>query len=310
MNPGYSLKQQLLDRIRILSAPMQPVETGTLPRLQSLEGIKAVAFDFYGTMFMSGTGDTIIDDPKGEEEQALTKAFEVLFPDLMKGPGFDALQGVQSYKQVIHDQKAALQQEGIDYPEVQITDVWEEVLARMRKSGLEKLPQAPGEELLERLTIEFEMRNNPTWPLPDLDETLHGLGAKGLLLGILSNSQFYTPMIFEAHLGSAPQQHIFEPNLCIWSYEERRCKPSLPFHESLKKAFDAHYGIAPEQVLFVGNDMLKDIYPAAHFGFKTALFAGDDRSLKWRKDDERAAELEPDLVITRLSQLLECLPGE
>jgi putative hydrolase of the HAD superfamily len=307
MNPGYSLKQQLLDRIRLLSAPMEPVETDEEPELKQLSGIKAVVFDFYGTMFMSGTGDTIIDDPKGDEEQALEKAFEELFPNITDDQSFNAKNAVKVYKQVIHDHKAADQEKGIDYPEVQITEVWKEVLFRLREEGLLVLPESPDDELLERLTIEFEMRNNPTWPLPDLAETLQGIADKNLLQGILSNSQFYTPMIFEAHLDSSPQQHVFETNLCIWSYEERRCKPSLPFHESLKKALDAHYGIAPEEVLYVGNDMLKDIYPAAHFGFKTALFAGDDRSLKWRKDDERSAELKPDLVIKRLYQLIDCL---
>lgn len=307
MNPGYSLKQQLLDRIRLLSAPMEPVATGEQPRLRRMEGIKAVAFDFYGTMFMSGTGDTVIDDPKGDEALALEQAFKELFPETTENDAFDAENGVQTYKQVIHDHKTADREQGIDYPEVQITQVWKDVLSRLRAQGLGGLPEAPEEELLERLTIEFEMRNNPTWPLPDLMETLQSLAGKNLLQGILSNSQFYTPMIFEAHLGSAPQQHVFETNLCIWSYEERRCKPSLPFHESLKKAFDAHYGITPDEVLYVGNDMLKDIYPAAHFGFKTALFAGDDRSLKWRRDDERCATLQPDLVITRLYQLIDCV---
>ena len=53
--------------------------------------------------------------------------------------------------------------------------------------------------------------------------------------------------------------------------------------------------------------MLKDVYPANHFGMKTALFAGDKRSLKWREDDERCKDLLPDLIITSLSQLKECV---
>ena len=49
--------------------------------------------------------------------------------------------------------------------------------------------------------------------------------------------------------------------------------------------------------------MLKDIWPATQLGFKTALFAGDARSLRLREDDERCRGLKPDLVIDRLSQL-------
>ncbi len=305
MTTAFTLRQKLLRRILELSAAMEPEPTYTPPVLRKLPGIKAVAFDFYGTMFMSGTGDALIDEPKKEEAVAFEAAFETMFPDLAEQP--DANEGVQVYKQVIHDHKAAMKADGVDYPEVQITEVWRDVISRLRGSGTDGLPENPDQELLEELTIEFEMRNNPTWPMPDLRSTLEALEGKSLKLGILSNSQFYTPMIYEAHIETEPDQAYFDINLCIWSYEERLCKPSLDFHKRLKTAFDAHYGIKPEEVLFVGNDMLKDIYPAHHFGFKTALFAGDQRSLKWRKDDARVSDITPDLTITRLYQLVQCL---
>ena len=62
-------------------------------------------------------------------------------------------------------------------------------------------------------------------------------------------------------------------------------------------------GIQPASVLFVGNDMLNDIYPAHAIGFQTALFAGDRRSLRLRTDDPRCAALRPELVLTDLGQL-------
>ena len=62
-------------------------------------------------------------------------------------------------------------------------------------------------------------------------------------------------------------------------------------------------GIQPVSVLYLGNDMLNDIYPARTVGFQTALFAGDRRSLRLRKDDPRCAALSPDLVVTDLGQL-------
>ena len=50
--------------------------------------------------------------------------------------------------------------------------------------------------------------------------------------------------------------------------------------------------------------MLNDIFPAQKVGFKTALFAGDQRSLRLRADDPRCRELTPDLVVTDLGQLI------
>ena len=66
-------------------------------------------------------------------------------------------------------------------------------------------------------------------------------------------------------------------------------------------------GIETSSVLYLGNDMLNDILPADRAGFQTALFAGDARSLRLRKDDPRCQGLAADLVITDLMQLVELL---
>jgi putative hydrolase of the HAD superfamily len=62
-------------------------------------------------------------------------------------------------------------------------------------------------------------------------------------------------------------------------------------------------GMGAEQVLFVGNDMKKDIQPARAVGWKTALFGGDRRSLRWHGYSSKEKENSPDLVITDLAQL-------
>jgi putative hydrolase of the HAD superfamily len=49
--------------------------------------------------------------------------------------------------------------------------------------------------------------------------------------------------------------------------------------------------------------MLNDIYPAHLLGFKTALYAGDQRSLRRRENDSRCQSLTPDRVITSLDQI-------
>ena len=85
-------------------------------------------------------------------------------------------------------------------------------------------------------------------------------------------------------------------------------KPGLTFYQNfLQKLHTFDESVLPGEVLYIGNDMLKDVYPAHEVGMKTALFAGDKRSLKWRREDERCKNLEPDLVITQLSQLRQCI---
>ena len=69
----------------------------------------------------------------------------------------------------------------------------------------------------------------------------------------------------------------------------------------------AERGIGSDEVLYVGNDMLNDMTPASRVGFRTALFAGDARSLRMREGDPRVAGVAPDLVLSSLAELPRCL---
>jgi putative hydrolase of the HAD superfamily len=53
--------------------------------------------------------------------------------------------------------------------------------------------------------------------------------------------------------------------------------------------------------------MFRDIYPAFLTGFKTALFAGDTKSLRLRQDKPELKKVVPDFIITDLMQLLTIL---
>jgi len=53
--------------------------------------------------------------------------------------------------------------------------------------------------------------------------------------------------------------------------------------------------------------MLKDVYPAQSTGMQTALFAGDTRSLRLRKDDPRTSDITPDYIIDSLEQIREII---
>ena len=64
-------------------------------------------------------------------------------------------------------------------------------------------------------------------------------------------------------------------------------------------------GISPAEAVFIGNDMLKDIMPASVTGYKTALFAGDKRSLRLRKDHDACSNIKPDVIVTNLLDLFD-----
>lgn len=293
----------LKERFRTLSKPMLPDETGTEPSLTQIEGIKSVIFDFYGTLFISGVGDIGIDDGTSDEGLILN-ALDAVGIDVSDESA--GKRGYEIYNKIVTERMQELKASGIPYPEPDIRIVWRNVLNQMYAENL--IETATDEKHHTQMAVEFEARMNPIWPMPDLEETLDELKNRDIELGIISNSQFYTPIAFEALCDRTLNDLGFNINLLHWSYEESRKKPGVVFYEHfLEKAEKELPDLKPENYLYVGNDMLKDIYPANELGMKTALFAGDSRSLKWREDDSRTTDLKPDIVITELRQVLDCV---
>jgi len=293
----------LSQRFITLSKPLKPADTYTKPVLRKLDGIEAVIFDFYGTIFISGVGDIGIDDGKSDAGLLLgaLKGAEIKVKDSKAGN-----RGFEIYNAVVSEEIEKIKSGDIPFPEPDIRVVWEKVLRQLHDEGL--VDTSGTENIHERMSVEFEVRMNPIWPMPDLHETLSEFNTRNIKLGIISNSQFYTPIAFEALAGSSLANLGFSGDLLHWSFEESMKKPGLLFYRRfLEKAGKAFPNLKPENYLYVGNDMLKDIYPAHHFGMKTALFAGDKRSLKWRKGDTRTKNLKPGLVVTELKQLLDCV---
>ncbi|MEX0721834.1 MAG: HAD hydrolase-like protein [Balneolaceae bacterium] len=293
----------LKDRFIRLSHPLEPIRTNTEPQLQELSDIQVVVYDFYGTLFISGVGDIGIDDGSSDSGLLLEALNSSGLETTSKEAG---TRGYGMYNNVVAGEMKKLQQKGINYPEPDIRRVWKLVLDQMLAEGLIANPAKT--ENCELLSIEFETRMNPVWPTPGAAEILSYFKNRDKLQGILSNSQFYTPIALEALMNKSLEDLGFHPNLLHWSFEEEQKKPGISFYENfLKKLDKTSSSIQPEQVLYVGNDMLKDIYPANKVGMRTALFAGDKRSLKWRQDDSRCRNLKPDLVITELLQLKKCV---
>ncbi|NBC67124.1 MAG: HAD hydrolase-like protein [Bacteroidetes bacterium] len=293
----------LHERFKKLSEPLEPIDTNTIPTLRKLEDIRVIAYDFYGTLFISGVGDIGIDDGH-VNANLLTETLENSGIEILNESAGST--GFEVYNQVVNKHVQSLKKDGIEYPEPDIRVVWKDVLDQMESEGL--INYSNRDSLPEIVSVEFEARMNPVWPMADAVDTLTFFKDRGLIQGIISNSQFYTPIVLEALTGHTLGELGFEENLLHWSFEENLKKPGLQFYKDfIEKLDNFDPNLSPSNVLYVGNDMLKDVYPAHHFGMKTALFAGDKRSLKWREDDDRCKNLLPDLIITSLSQLKECV---
>ena len=184
-----------------------------------------------------------------------------------------------------------LKTQEIEYPEVDILDIWQRIL------GWDDLPR------LQTFAQKYESIINPVYPMPGLRELLRSCRDQGLSTGIISNAQFYTQRLLEDILAQSLDAWGFDSQLIFYSYQYQRAKPSVVLFEmAAERLWDR--GIQPEVSLYVGNDMRNDVLPSQKVGFKTALFAGDKRSLRWRKQEPECRDLVPDMVVTDLRQLI------
>lgn len=293
----------LKEMIKRNQVPLAPIPTDVEARLDALPGVRAVLFDVYGTLLISGSGDVGTATATNRAE-ALTQAMVVAgFAGDLDQAG---LLGVEMLKTEILAWHKAGKDAGADVPEVEITKVWKSILARMCNTETLTTPKVDL-DLIRRLAIEYECRVNPVAPMPHVEETLRAIRSDGTVMGIVSNAQFYTPLFFSALLGDDLESLGFDLACCIWSFKELKAKPSAFLFPKALKTLEGKYGITPSETVYIGNDMLNDIYCAKTAGCRTVLFAGDRRSLRLRDTDERCANVRPDAIVTTLNQLLEII---
>ncbi len=270
---------------------LTPIPTVLAPAGDLTHDIRCVLFDIYGTLFISGSGDIGLakqNSPKLEEIKLLLAEYEI-----QKTPR--AL--LDELRDAIKARHKDLHDKGVEFPEIQIDRIWQQVL------------QSDNQDRIRQFAAKFELISNPVYPMPDLAELLSTCRQHGILMGIISNAQFYTPYLFNWFLDSDPQGLGFSPDLIFYSYIFEMAKPSaILFKMAAEKLKEKE--IQPSSALYIGNDMLNDIYPARNTGFQTALFAGDERSLRLRTDDPRCRGLKPDLVVTDLGQLMRHLQSD
>ena len=265
--------------------PLSPVPTSMKPALNLKIPVRAILFDIYGTLFISKAGDISLS----KKEAKIASALNGLCAKYAVNKPVDLL--MEHFYRTIENIHESLKKTGIDFPEVHIDRTWMDVL------------NFKNINIARNFAIEYEMIVNPVYPMPGLNNVLKTISDHHLYMGIISNAQFFTPHLFDLFCGAMPEHLGFHPDLIFYSFQHHHAKPSLyMFNKAIEQI--KKIGLTPQEVLYVGNDMLNDIYPAHLVGFQTGLFAGDARSLRLRKNNPKCNTLTPDAVFTNLKQLL------
>ena len=246
---------------------------------------KALLFDLYGTLFASAAGGepaTTRAAISGEGETA-----RLFLEEELHACGHIA--GASAFAEVVARRIVALRREALEgrpFPEIDIEEIVESIVPGSAAS-------------VRRLALLFEAWSNPCAPMPGALALLERLRGGAIRLGIVSNAQFYTPLLFEALFGAPPADAGFETILTIYSCDAGIAKPD-PSLFSRAAAPLLAAGIAAGEILVVGNSAPNDIAPAKALGFMTALFAGDGRSFRPAPADTRGR---PDSLIDGLDLL-------
>jgi putative hydrolase of the HAD superfamily len=300
MTSGGYLNSRLIEIIRENSSQIEPIPVNNTRQTGTIKNIRSIIFDIYGTLLVSGSGDIGTTKFSLKSDTFLNSMLKAGITVLDKQAG---QRGLKYYYDEIEKSHKSSKDKGIINPEVIITDIWHNTLARLVQNKLIKTKITKYTK--QYAAVYFECASNPVWPMPNIIRVLNQLSARKIVLGIISNAQFYTPLLFEALTNFSLTELGFNSKLIEYSYRNNEAKPSTTMFRSVLKAQKTHFNIMPANTLYIGNDMLNDIYSAKMSGFKTALFAGDTRSLRLRKDDKRVLGIAPDIVITDLIQVLD-----
>ena len=178
--------------------PMQPVPT-ELTRTGSLtDKIECILFDVYGTLFISGSGDIHTAKKESRQYHLQKKLLEKYNIDQEPRIAWaDFFNQIETAHQ-------AMRERGIDVPEIIIEKIWKNVL------GLDL-------QTAWAFAVEFELIQNQVYPMPRLKQMLHECRELNLLMGLISNAQFFTQYLFEWFLESKLEDLGFWPGITIFS---------------------------------------------------------------------------------------------
>lgn len=293
--------------------PRQPDPVDVPLRPTPIPGIRAVLWDIYGTLFGCALGDLEASMRDGQRQQAaawlLVKEFSLQPPLSQLYPGIPPQIALRDrLVELIDESHCKSRAAGIKYPEVLIEKLWQTIVDDCCRLGW----SPPRDELAShtacRLAYFFEAALEKTYLYCGAAICLDTLNRAGIVQGIISNAQFYTPLRLRGMLRTQLARETFELDdifaepLTLFSFELGFSKPNpTAFGLCLERL--AARAIQPHETVYIGNDMLNDILPAQQHGLKTILFVGDRQQAKLRPEESLCQNLQPDAVIADLNQL-------
>lgn len=180
---------------------------------------------------------------------------------------------------------------GEEHPEFDVTGIFAEILKDYAGAYTAELPPGKREWLPVFLSEAFRAASRfKLEPYADVIGTLEGLRRRYRLAAVSDGQGVWArPELWSAGLGGYFETVIVSSDLGYRKPDRRLFRKAL-------KALD----LSPEEVLFVGNDMYRDIWGGHEMGMKTVFFRSN-------QGDWKSRGVEADYIIYNFRELPEAI---
>jgi putative hydrolase of the HAD superfamily len=230
---------------------------------------KGILFDLYGTLIDIETDESMEKIYRGISRFLIYQGINLRWQNLR-----------DLYYGIMQEQRQASSEQ---HPEIDVEAIWDVLLARQglaseaKRRGLKRYLA----QLYRGLSLKRLKR------FAHVKRVLNTL-RHSYRMAIVSDAQ---PCFAGAEIRTVKLESYFDPLIISANYGFRKPDPRM-----IRLALD-NIELAPGEVIFVGNDMYRDIYCARQLGIKTVFFASTSGAQSYE-------EVVPDYRITQFKDLL------
>jgi FMN phosphatase YigB (HAD superfamily) len=281
------------------------------PSASPLAGIRAVAFNVYGTLLRISDGQLLLQHPQSVRmEIAFEKTIKEfnMWNSMTRKPGAPSDALSVRYQRVLDEQRLAATETIGDVPEVDAALLWLKLIRQLQQKEYSYETSLYGSlpEFGEKVAYFFHSCLQGLEAEAEVLAVLQQLSQSGTRLGLLADGQRFTPIQmlrgFQRQGTLRTLDELFDPAFQTFSYREGIRKPSKTLFRRCVERF-RHAGIGASQVLYVGTRLRDDLAIAKAAGMRTALLASDQTSLAATREELADPELRPDRLLTSLAQV-------
>ena len=234
--------------------------------------IKAILFDLYGTLIDIETDESMEKIYRGISRFLIYQGINVRWQNLR-----------DLYYGIMQEQRQASSEQ---HPEIDVEAIWDTLLARQDLASKNKRRQL--KIYLAQLYRGLSLKRLKRFPY--VKRVLNTLWPS-YRMGIVSDAQ---PCFARAEIRTVKLGAEFDPVIISADYGFRKPDPRM-----IRLALDK-LRLTSGEVVFVGNDMYRDIYCAHQLGIKTVFFASTSGAQSYE-------QIEPNYRIDRFKDLLPAL---